>query len=103
MCKQRMRNAVRVLQIKNPRQILIKSVSLVDVTPLEDTLRLWFLMSVIDNSDVVDARTFEVGVILNVTAEISILTTVKTQIVVPTLILATKLMNIAVVTIPRVL
>jgi len=52
---------------------------------------------------VADARTSEVGVILNVTAEMSIMTTLIKQIVVPALILATKLINIAVVTIPQAL
>jgi hypothetical protein len=52
---------------------------------------------------VADARISEVGVILNVTAEMSILTTLKKQFVVPTLILATKLIKIAVVTIFRAL
>jgi hypothetical protein len=64
------------------------------------TLNLWFLIAGIDNSDVEDTQHFEVGVILNVNAEMSILTTGKTQIVVPTLILAKELMNAAVMILP---
>lgn len=48
-----------------------------------------------------DERTSEVGVILNVTAEVRILTTLNKQIVVPILILEKKLMNIVIVTIPQ--
>jgi len=40
-----MPNAVQVFQIKNSREIIIKSDTLVDVMVLEDTLKLWFLMS----------------------------------------------------------
>jgi len=53
----------------------------------------------IDNSNVADARNSVLEVILKVTADMSILATLKKQNVVPALILATKSMNIAMVAI----